>query len=491
MAPATPGTGPAPVAPEAAPAAPPAPPPSDAAAAPVVNAGPPPGAGPRAGLPPATIPAGHGESIRADQVRQATGGGGVEGEDVALFLPRAVFFIPARVIQLVSIPIRGSLSFVQKHHVLEEVEDFFFNDDRTAAIVPVVSLSTFYGAQAGARAFHRDMGGYGERGDVRATFGQYGELSTEVSFEATRAGGTGLWVETLAGFEQHPQLRFYGIGDGETRVNVGPRIDARGGESVESYFTERRVRNVTTLGVSFGEPGDLEVRTGGRGRLKHYDFEAGRGLSANDRQVTAVYDTSTIPGFDDGATVLEAEAVVVLDSRDKKGATSRGVYAEAFGGGVPPFGDYRYGRFGAEVTGYIDLYRGDRVLMLRGVVEAVAGDAERIPFTELPSLGGPRLLRGYPLGRFRDEKAVVGTIEYHYPIHELLAGTLFVDAGQVRESFEHLVSDPKLHVGGGGGLQVRDEESVWLTLEVAGGEGVQVYVTTDPLRAFADRDDNL
>ncbi len=66
-----------------------------------------------------------GESIPADQARQTTGGGGVEGEDAALWLPRAVFFLPARVIQLVSLPIRGGLTFVQKHYVLEEIEDFF------------------------------------------------------------------------------------------------------------------------------------------------------------------------------------------------------------------------------------------------------------------------------------------------------------------------------------------------------------------------------
>lgn len=434
-----------------------------------------------------------GETIPADQVRQTTGGGGVEGEDVALFLPRAVFFLPARVIQLVSIPVRGGLTFVQKHYVLEEIEDFFYNDERTAAIVPSISLSTFFGAQIGARAFHRDMGGHGERGDARVSFGAYGEHISEVSFNTTRAGGTGLWVETLAGFEQHPQLRFYGIGDGDVVEDPDiTGVDARSGQAVESYFLERRVRQITTLGVSFGEPGQLEVRAGARGRFKHYDFEGPRGLNGNgDRSTLTAYDTSTIPGFDDGATVLETEGVMVLDGRDKKGATSSGIYAEAFGGGAPPFGDFRYARFGAEVTGYIDLYRGNRVLMIRGVLDGVAGQDDEIPFVELPSLGGPRRLRGYPLDRFRDEKAFVGTLEYHYPIHQLLAGTLFVDAGEVRNEIGELFSDPKFHVGGGGGLQIRDEDSIFLTLEVAGGEGVQVYVTTDPLRAFADRDDDL
>jgi len=433
---------------------------------------------------------GRGEDIPADEVRQAEGGGGAEGEDVALFLPRAVFFIPARVLQLVSIPLRGGLNFVQSHYVLEEIEDFFYNDERTAAVLPSISVSTFFGAQVGARAFHRDMGGYGERGDARVSFGQFGDHITEISFRATRAGGTALWVETLTGYEEHPQLRFYGIGDGDEKLR-GTGIDARSGDAVKSFFTEERLRQITTLGVSFGEPGELEVRTGARGRFKHYEFSAGQNLGDSERPTTAVYDTSTIPAFDTGTNLIEAEGVVVLDARDRKGATRSGVYAEAFAGGAPPISDYTYARFGAEVTGYIDLYRGDRVLMLRGVMEAVAGADGEIPFVELPSLGGPRVLRGYPIGRFRDEKAVVVTAGYHYPIHQLLAGTLFVDAGQVRQTFQDLVSDPKIHVGFGGGLQVRDEDNVLVTLEVAGGEGVQVYVTTDPLRAFADRDDDL
>jgi hypothetical protein len=460
--------------------------PAEPAAAPAV---------PAEAVPAPTIIAPVAEDIPADQARQAEGGGGVEGEDVALFLPRAAFFIPARVIQLVSLPVRGGLTFLQKHYVLEEIEDLFYNDERTAAIVPSVAVSTFFGLQAGARAFHRDMGGYGERGDARVSFGQFGERITEVSFATTRAGGTGLWVETLAGYEQHPRMRFYGIGDGGDSIesDTVTGVDARSGNAYESFFLERRLRQVTTLGVSFGEPGKLEVRAGGRGRFKSYEFEAGRGIAGpdGDRPTTAVYDTSTIPGFDEGAQVVEAEGVLVLDARDRKGATRSGVYAEAFGGGAPGLGDARYARFGAEVTGYIDLYRGDRVLMLRGFFDGVAGQDDEIPFVELPSLGGPRRLRGYPLDRFRDEKAFVATAEYHYPIHQLLAGTLFVDAGEVRGHLDELFTDPKFHFGFGGGLQVRDEDNIFLTLEVAGGDGVQVYVTSDPLRAFADRDDDL
>lgn len=418
---------------------------------------------------------------------------GVEPEDVALFVPRAVLFVPARIIGFISFPLREGLRAIEKHHVIERVEDIFLNDARTAGIVPLISVSTFFGAQLGVRAFHNDLGGHGEEGNLKASWGINQEQTYVASFKATRVGGTPLWLEAVSSYELHPSQRFYGFGSegqwgGErpdlTASDLSPRTN-----NALTFYAHERFRQILTLGATLGNPG-LELRLGARGRFKHHEFGPARGNDEEDRSLEFVYDTSRIPGYDNGADIADIEALVQLDARNQRGATSSGVYAEVFGGGSP-IGQFNYGHFGGDVTAYFNLYHGDRVLVARLLFDAVVGDREELPFMEMPTLGGAYRLRGYPLNRFRDEKAMAGTLEYHYPIHDVLAGTIFVDAGEVSRDFDDLFTNPHIKVGGGGGLIVRSKDKVYLSLEVAGGDGVQVYVTTDPLSAFADRDAEL
>ncbi len=414
---------------------------------------------------------------------------GVESEDVALFLPRAILFVPSVVLGVVFWPIQKMLRAIERNYVLEEVEDFFYNDERTAAILPIISIGSGFGLQLGVRAFHENLFGHQERGDIKAAWGLKGEQVYAIGYESERTGGTALWIETKGAFELHPALRFYGIGDEGNRILGGENLAPRRAD-IESYYEHQRIRGIATLGATFGEP-DLELKVGGRGRFKRHDFDISRGFADDELALEEAYDPDLVPGYVDGATIIEAEGVAVFDARRDRGATNNGFYAEVFAGGALPVRTYEYAHFGGEMTGYIGLWGPDRVLVLRAALEAVEGNPEKIPFVELPYLGGPNRLRGYPLYRFRDEKALFGTIEYHYPIHELIAGSVYVDAGEVAPSFGDLVEEPEIHIGGGGGLIFRDKEKVYFTLDVAAGDGIQVYFTSDPLRAFADRDDEL
>jgi hypothetical protein len=410
-------------------------------------------------------------------------------EDAALFVPRAVLRVPTIVLGTIALPIRGGLGFVERHRIVEHVVDVLYNDERTAAIVPILSASSSFGVQVGARAFHDDLGGHGELGAIEGGFGADGERSAAISFEAPRVGTSPLWVETSTSFEEHPSRRFYGIGDDAEATRGATGLDPRV-SGAESFYAHRRFRQISAAGVAWG-PKDFELRAGGRGRLKRHDFDRARGIAEDDRQLASVFDPDRVPGFSDGATVAETEALFLLDARDRRGATNRGLYAEAFAGVAWTPRSAPWAHVGAEISGYADLWRPDRVLTLRLAFESVDGGEGEIPFVELPSLGGAHRLRGYPLHRFRDETAAVATLEYRYPIHELLAGALYLDVGEVAPDAVGLFRGARLHVGGGGGLVVRSARRVLATIDVAGGDGIQIHATTDPLRAFADRDDDL
>lgn len=410
-----------------------------------------------------------------------------EPEDWALLAPRSILAIPNVVLQLVFWPIQHGLRFTERHRVIEHVEDVLYNDERTAGIVPSFSFLSSQGPTVGVQAFHDDLGGHEESASIDAKFGGRYTQAYEVSFDAEHFLGSNWWVTSIARYEAQPRLLFEGFGDDapelETGANLSPRAAA-----VETKFRQRRVLMLGGLGYTFGQPGSL-FKLGGTGIWNNREFGP---TDSDDVSIETVYDTSQLVGYDRTVKTLELGGRAVLDTRDHQGATGSGVYLEVFGGAVPKFEDYSYGHFGGEASVYIDLFRGTRVLVLRAVNEAVGfADDTQIPFSDLPRLGGPNRLRGFDLDRFRDRVTAVGTVEYHYPIHEYVAGSLFIDAGRPAPDYEKLFEMDKWRLGGGGGFIIRSKKKIFFSLDVAYGDGINVYFTTDPLRAFHDRDEQL
>jgi hypothetical protein len=422
----------------------------------------------------------------ADEARGYEEEPGTEPEDVALFVPRVVLAVPRYALKFVFFPIQLGLEYVDEHAVIERVKDVLYNDERTAGIVPRLSLDTFFGPTIGAKAFHDDLAGHGEHGSVSFAVGGRYEQAYQIAFRADRYGGSRLWLESVGRFETEPGLLFQGIGQPPVRES-GSSLDPREA-AVETRYRQQRLLSLTRLGYTVGEPGAL-TQIGMTGIYNVREFgHKGRGTGPSTEEV---YDTSAIVGFDSRVSVFEADANLIVDTRNVGGATSSGAYLELFGGWVPPLGQYDFFHHGLEATGYVNLYKQTRVLVLRGVVEGVEGQTKDIPFSELPRLGGPNRLRGYPLDRFRDEKAVVGTIEYHYPIHQYVAGALYTDVGRVAQSYDEMFDEDGWKTGFGAGFIFRSRNDVIFTFDVAYGEGLQFHFTTDPLRAFSERDTEL
>jgi outer membrane protein assembly factor BamA len=126
------------------------------------------------------------------------------------------------------------------------------------------------------------------------------------------------------------------------------------------------------------------------------------------------------------------------------------------------------------------------VLILRGRLEGVEGSDERIPFIDLPRLGGPTLLRGYARDRFRDRVALLASLEYRYPIWRQVSGFLFADAGRVlpdlSEAGRAALAPQLLRPSGGAGLEVFQVDSVLVRGQVAGSpEGVFFQFSLGPV----------
>lgn len=411
--------------------------------------------------------------------------------NVVYFLPRAVFYVPTLAVQMVFKPVQAAVSLLDRYAIIEVVDDFLHNADHTGGVVPTAEWQSGYGPSVGLKVFHDDLFGHGESASFRARFGGVFQQGYQFKFDASRLGGTRIWLEGRFRYESKPGLLFYGLGDPRGDED-GPRLGPRQG-SVETRYRSERYLTLLRTGVTLGQPGAL-TKLGVTLIHNFRDLSPPDTVPEGDVPIEAVYDTSRLGGFDRVFNSVELEANLIIDTRNRNAGTSSGFAMEAFFGGALPIDGFTFWHYGAEASVYIDLYKGNRVLLLRAAVEAVEGEDDEVPFVELPRLGGANDLRGYALDRFRDQKAVVASIEYHYPIHEYVTGELFVDFGRVGKDWSDLFGEQawsQWRVGGGGGVIISSRDSVLLRFDLAYGEGLQFFVSTDLARAFKGREKEL
>ncbi len=90
----------------------------------------------------------------------------------------------------------------------------------------------------------------------------------------------------------------------------------------------------------------------------------------------------------------------------------------------------------------------------------------RVPFYQLPYLGGAHTLRGYDTFRFRDLHALVYNAEYRWQIWHMADLVLFADAGKTfGRATDWGLTD--LNTSVGGGLRIVTDRSTLVRLEVA------------------------
>lgn len=414
--------------------------------------------------PPATSPA-----PPADEARGWETPPGTTPEDAGLFVPRVILLGPRLVLTAVFFPIREGLrAFSRRQRSKEDAPAA--TDLRKITAYPHLSYLSGYGTTFGLAARYQNIAGWGEEASVTGAVGGRFAHAADVMFRADRTMGSHVWVESRTRYEVRTQEVFQGIGnDGDDK-------------EPESRYREERLTLVNRGGLTIGEKSRL-VRVGGSMIFDRSSFGSKTYSPSSAPSIEALYDTSTIAGFDRGVRTLEAQANLFVDTRDETAATSNGILAAAYAGIVPAFDRYGYGHLGADVTGTLDLYKGTRLLVLRGAFESVHGTSTAVPFARLPRLGGPTSLRGFLEDRFRDRESVLASAEYRYPIHDAVAGALFLDAGHVAADPASLTAFRKWRVGGGFGLRVRTKDDNLITFDFAVGDGVQVFLTFFPFES--------
>jgi len=379
---------------------------------------------------------------------------------------RGALVVPRLVLEGVFAPVRAVVWTFGRYQLAERYQQLFYSRDGKVGLRPTLRLDSSYWLTVGAAFTHSDVFGAQEKLDLRAaTGGQFRELYDARVHTGRRLGGR-LRFEARARFERRPHDAFYGIGNADDAIEVRHRQELGRGTLAADIRTVRA----------------LHVRPAVAMTSIRYS------LSDTGPALDTIYDPMTLGGWP-GVRNVYGELELRWDTRrqfnkwDSPGFPGTGSLAGVFVGRVHQLdAGSDYSRYGFDLQHFIRLSTGPRVLAVRAHGEAVTGSRDKVAFTELPQLGGKRTLRGYPLDRFRDRVAALGSVEYMWDLSGDFDASLFVDAGRVYPSLDAIVLSG-MRVGYGVGLLVHSSCCFLGELSVSSSRdgGVFFELSTDPV----------
>jgi hypothetical protein len=247
-------------------------------------------------------------------------------------------------------------------------------------------------------------------------------------------------------------LFFYGIGPGARQSDEE--------EYSQDYFhakTELRVRlmrELRALYVGFA-----------------HDLDVSRIRQANPGPIA----DGTVLGADGGVTAGVGPEIV-YDSRDDLNYPREGVFTQAsyisYGAGLGS--DYSFSQLIVDARAYRGI--GARHTFAAQLYASLGSGGA--PFYMLSQLGGTNLLRGFYMGRFRDNSMAIAQVEYRALIWWRLGGALFFGVGETAHRLSDFTAEPHVKPAGGAGIRfvLSEKEKLTLRFDVGVSEtGVLPY----------------
>lgn len=416
------------------------------------------------------------------------------GDGFGRRIGRGLLWIPRLPVEIIAQPIRGTLYLQDRYDIVGKLTGVFFTSDRKAGVFPTALFETRFGLNVGVRAMFRDILGSDEKLQMRVGFGGQFQRVAKIEVDSGKLLPGPVTANVEARYELRDREHFFGYGNGDLAMATLPIDPLVDNTAVSTRFRMRVLRVASHLRIEL--PSNLSVTLTGAVAKKTYGTSDYLGRS--DYRLVEAYYVDRIPGFQDGTRFLYAETELAWDTRraasfyDPPGMRGAGHLVLVYAGHQHGFDEEaKFFRGGAEIQHYIRLARGPRVLELRAYGELVTGSRDEVPFTELPRLGGRKVLRGYEVDRFRDRVATVAQAAYMWGLSYDVAASIFVDAGRVHRSLE-TISAADLRVGYGLALEIYSSQGMLIRAELASSidGGLFAYIAFDPafdMRARVER----
>jgi hypothetical protein len=400
----------------------------------------------------------------------------------ALALPRAALFPVRGLFLLLKPPIKSATEFEAKNHVTQRLVDAFTWRNGTMGLRPEIEYSLNFAVAAGLRFFDDQLMGPRTAFELRALTGGANIVHADLHGRPTAS-----WKRTqlifLAAFDRRDDLLYGGI-DSALPLQPGQLGAARYSANALDFGSSLHARATQALGFSLGATfgwrrfGDGRPFGGDPSLPEVYCVRRPSGQC-----IAGTVSEALVPGFHEGTQFFRASGGVRIDLRNDPVRAATGLLVDASADYSHGLGsdDSSYLRVRAAVTVPVNLWGRSHVLLLRVGSEAMEPfGSQPVPFSELPTLGGPEDLRGFREQRFRGHSSFLATAEYRWPIWMWLDGVIFVDYGGVMGSWYANFDGRHLQPDVGGGLRVRSSGRFHMRVQVAYGfgEGWRFFLST-------------
>jgi hypothetical protein len=376
-------------------------------------------------------------------------------------------------------PLGAFTVYAERTELPRRAADWFTNAERTFGVFPWVQLGGETGSGGGLRSFHSDLFGRGKQFEGFGIFSRPNRRQFQALYRDPALGG-GPWQWELGANLLHTDSEDATInGEAEEsevfrlrleqfdlraalgwQSNAGPLAEYTRGLSLEASagYGRRELAQVEGLSLE----GD---RFHGLGRALSLGWVGGR-LAYDSRDYAPPQGALSHPlNYQFPGRILRREGELYHSFRNLSYPEGGGLLLV---GGEVAWGEERtrFARLEAEAQRFFTLFWRERILALRARLDrVVALDSGRIPFADLPALGGSQRLRGYHRGSLRGEGALLLSAEYRYPIWDTWNAFLFWDEGQVFDEYGQVALD-RFRTAYGAGVALRTSQALILSLRV-------------------------
>lgn len=290
---------------------------------------------------------------------------------------------------------------------------------------------------------------------VTADYSTKMQRDIDLTYKNVSAGGGRYILAGRGNWFKNPFRRVFGVGNQTL-------------ESDEASYTSKGVYVDLTVGIHLNE--DVALMW-----TEHYhNTRIDQGVINSLPQAQMRF-----PQLDgiEGADILGHKLTFRYDTRDKQLITTRGTFVTfslELNQNLLHRASNPWVRTTIDARHLIPHYNDQLVFVARFLADTVNGN--RIPFYELPSLGGETTLRGFGQSRFIDETALLINLEERIPVlQQNVLGYLldlevapFLDIGRVMSGFSSR-DFKNFQVNPGIGLRVHAKPNIIARLDVAYG----------------------
>jgi len=380
--------------------------------------------------------------------------------DRLLDVPETVLKTPIYVVKGLS---WAAMNGIYRNPTARRLANYLFSFQPSLGPAPVVSYSSNGGVRLGLSYTRSQVFSRHDRWRIVGTLSTHQYQRLETGYVAPQLFSKRSGLSLRVSYRWRPRENFYGLG-------YTSRDEDKVSFAVEQ--TEIAAANNWRLGSRLRI--DLEAA------FVASNISGGK----NKSLITDLNDIQDKFGMSDAdfrrSRLVRGGVAIDHDWRDVKGQPSAGGrerLAMAYSHGVGHSDDIRFVTTSGDVTHYFNIYK-KRIVAIRLLAETVDADEDDgvLPFYFKSRLGGRDDLRGFLSSRFVDNDRTLATLEYRYPIWEMIDAFIFAEAGRVFSSLTEEFTLRNWSESFGTGLRVWRSEEVVLSGQIAySDESWRVY----------------